>query len=93
MFRPSLSQEEGLLLVQNQESRLDAAIHMFFMGFDIAAIWLDAQKKVVDAKIARRWRPYYMPQAPAQFILEVSTFWIDHFNIGDQVDFEKIIGN
>lgn len=90
MFRRSISRDEGLLLVQNNESRLDTAIHMLFMTFDITAIWLGADHRVVDVLIARRWRPFYIPQAPAQYTLEVSTYWFEHFKIGDLIDFQKI---
>ncbi len=31
---------------------------MFFVGFPIAAVWLDARGVVVDAKLAKPWRPY-----------------------------------
>ncbi len=88
-FRRSLSADEGLLLVQSRESRLDAAIHMLFMGMDIAVIWLDGQKRVVDIRLARRWRLFYMPQAPASFVLELSPAWLGNFAIGDQIRFEE----
>ena len=82
---------EGLLLVQKRESRLDTAIHMLFMWMDIAVVWLDAEKKIVGVQVARRWRPYYAPKAPAQYTLEIAKDWFYHFNIGDQVEFEEII--
>jgi len=88
-FRRSLAEDEGLLLVQARESRMDAAIHMLFMWLDIAVVWLDASKQVVDVKIARRWRPYYVPQAPAQYVLEIATSWYDCFEVGDQIEFEE----
>jgi uncharacterized membrane protein (UPF0127 family) len=88
-FRRSLAADEGLLLVQARESRLDAAIHMLFMYLDITVVWLDASKQVVDVQLARRWRPYYAPQAPAQYILETGTSWYDNFNVGDQIEFKE----
>jgi len=88
-FRRSLAEGEGLLLVQSRESRLDASIHMFFMWMDIAVVWLNAQKRVVDVRLARRWRPLYMPQAPASYVLELSPAWMGRFAVGDQIEFHE----
>ncbi|MBL7164263.1 MAG: DUF192 domain-containing protein [Anaerolineales bacterium] len=88
-FRRSLPDDEGLLLVQGRESRLDAAIHMLFMWMDIAVVWLNDQKRVVDICLARRWRPIYVPQAPASYVLELSPAWQGNFAVGDQIDFEE----
>ena len=43
MFRRALEPDEGLLLVEQFESRTATAIHMLFMRFAIAVIWLDFQ--------------------------------------------------
>lgn len=88
-FRRSLESDEGLLLVQNRENRMDAAIHMLFMWMDLAVIWLDASLNVVDLQLAHSWHPFYIPRYPAQYILEVSTDWLHHFQIGDQIRFEE----
>ncbi len=88
MFRAALAEGEGLLLVERRESRLDTSIHMFFMRFPIAAIWLDAHYRVVDTCLARPWRPYYAPRAPAQYTLETSPAMLDKISIGDELKFE-----
>ena len=41
MFRSHLASDEGLLLVQERSSRVDASIHMLFVFTDLAVIWLD----------------------------------------------------
>jgi len=69
MFAPSINPNEGLLFRENGESRIDSSIHMLFMNFDIAVIWMDRDFQVVDAKLAKRWRLAYVPAA-AQFTLE-----------------------
>jgi uncharacterized membrane protein (UPF0127 family) len=89
-FRRRLPSKEGLLLVQGRESRLDAAIHMLFVWLDLAIIWLDARKQVVDVQLARSWRPFYMPDQPARYILEVEPAWLPHFEVGDQIEFEEV---
>jgi uncharacterized membrane protein (UPF0127 family) len=88
MFRRALAEGEGLLLVERRPSRLDASIHMFFMNFPIAAVWLDAQFRVVDTCLAQPWRPYYAPRAPAQYTLETSPELLKKISIGDELTFE-----
>lgn len=88
MFRSALAEGEGVLLVEGRESRLDTSIHMFFMRFPIAAIWLDARFRVVDTCLARPWRPYYAPRAPAQYTLETSPALLDKIKVGDELKFE-----
>ncbi len=87
-FRRSLPEDEGLLLVQSRESKLDASIHMLFMWMDITVVWMNKEKKVVDIRLAQRWRPIFVPLAPALYVLELSPIWQDHFSIGDQIEFD-----
>ena len=90
MFRKQLSQNEGILLVENSESRINSAIHMFFMEFDIAAIWVNTKGTVVDVKLARKWRPYYSPAAPARFTIETRPEYLSFFKIGDHLAFHDV---
>lgn len=92
-LRRTLPQSQGLLLVQQRANRLDAAIHMFFMNFDLTIVWLDATKQVVDIRLARRWRSVIMPQAAARYVLELPTFWFDYFSVGDQIEFENTLSD
>ncbi len=88
MFRRSLPPGEGLLLVQERQSRLDAAIHMFGMFFDLAAVWIDDALCVVDVQAARRWPPLYFPARPARYVLETGLHRLQDFQPGDQLHFE-----
>jgi len=87
MMQPSIQPDRGLLLVEEKESTINTAIHMFFMRFDIAAIWINAEQQVVDAKIACRWHPFYIPRYPARFILETHPERLADFQPGDQLSF------
>jgi uncharacterized membrane protein (UPF0127 family) len=87
MFRKQLSQYEGIVLAESSESRINSSIHMFFMKFDIATIWVNTKGIVVDVKLARRWRPYYSPAAPARFTIETRPEYLSLFKIGDQLAF------
>ena len=90
MFCSQLSPNEGIVLAESSESRLNSAIHMFFMKFDIATIWVNTKGIVVDAKLARKWRPYYSPIAPARFTIETRPEYLSFFIIGDQLAFHDV---
>ena len=85
MFRSHLAEDEGLLLVESRDSRLDSAIHMFFVFTDLAVIWINSQNQVVDLALARSWRPIYVPRAPARFILEIHPSRLGEYQIGDMI--------
>lgn len=88
-FRRHLDEDEGLWLIGRRESRVDAAIHMLFVFFPIAAIWLDGNGDVVDAKLALPFRPYYGPRGPAKDILEGPPSLLEKVQIGDRLRFDQ----
>jgi uncharacterized membrane protein (UPF0127 family) len=87
-FRRALGDDEGILLDEKVESSLATAIHMLFVFFPIAAIWLDSNLCVVDKTLARPFRPYYAPRQPARYILEGPPAMLDRVRIGDQLHIE-----
>lgn len=89
MFRRALSENEGIVLVDTHESRLDTSIHMLFMFFSIAVVWLDSKFRVVDVCLARPWRLFYASRAPAQYVIEASPSLLEKISIGDELIFEK----
>jgi uncharacterized protein len=86
MGRKSIQPEQGMLFTLDRTSKMDASIHMFFMRFDIAVIWLSDDLTVVDKTIARCWRPAYAPAQPAKYILETHPSQIDNFSLQDRVE-------
>lgn len=88
-FRRSLGKDEALLLVERRESRLDASIHMLAVFIDLAVVWLDNNKEVVDTRLARRWRPAYFPRRAARYVLEFSASRLADFQIGDRLSFDQ----
>lgn len=86
-FRRRLGKDEGLLLVGSRESRANTAIHMAFVFFPIAALWLDRNGQVVDARLARPFRPFYAPRAPARDVLEGPPEILERVRIGDRLLF------
>lgn len=89
MFRSRLALDEGLLLVQSRDSRIDSSIHMFFVPFDLAVFWINSKMEVVDKVIARSWRPAYFPKMEAKYILEIHPDRFDDYQIGDHVGFQN----
>ncbi|MCG2787122.1 MAG: DUF192 domain-containing protein [Anaerolineae bacterium] len=87
MFRRELARDEGLVLVEGRESRMDTSIHMFFVWTDLAVIWLNAEREIVDTVLARAWRPFYAPAKPAQYTIEVHPERLNEFTVGDKVEF------
>jgi uncharacterized membrane protein (UPF0127 family) len=85
MFHRHLSPEEGLLLVENRASIAATAIHMFFVFFPIAAIWLDDSFRVVDKTLALPFHPFYASRTPARYVLEAVPAVLDCVTINDQL--------
>jgi uncharacterized membrane protein (UPF0127 family) len=90
MFRSNLSTDEGLLLVEASEGRLETSIHMLFVFMDLAVIWINTEKVVVDTILARAWKPAYVPKQPARYILEIHPDRLNEFKIGDRVEFLNV---
>ena len=70
-FRSGLVRDDGLVLVGKRDSRVDSSIHMFFVSFDLAVIWINSDMQVVDKILARSWKPAYFSKQPAKYVLEV----------------------
>ena len=89
MFRLPLDLNDGLLLVERKDSRLDTSIHMFFVPFDLAVFWINSDLTVVDKIIAKSWRPAYMSKANARYTLEVHPDRFGDYQVGDKVEFKN----
>ncbi|WP_322791880.1 DUF192 domain-containing protein [Bellilinea sp.] len=85
MFQKSLEEYQGILIDEQKDGIANTSIHMFFMRFAIAAIWINAKQEVVDAKIAHPWKPFYAPYKPARFVLETHPNRLLDFKPGDRV--------
>lgn len=89
MMRRHLPEQEGLLFVYRRASIADTAIHMLFVFFPIAAVWLDNESRVVDARLARPWRPFYAPAKPARYIIEAPPALLERVQVGDRLTFDE----
>jgi uncharacterized membrane protein (UPF0127 family) len=88
-LRPSLTRGEGLILAGTRDSRLDSSIHMLFVSFDLAVVWINSNMQVVDKVIAKSWRPAYFSKQPAKYVLEVHPERWEEFQVGDTVLFKN----
>ncbi len=90
MFRSHLELNEGLLLVEKRDSRLDTSIHMFFVSFDLAVFWINSEMTVVDKVIAKSWHPAYFSKTDAKYTLEIHPDRFGDYEIGDKVEFKNL---
>ena len=90
MFRSHLGLNEGLLLVEKRDSRLDTSIHMFFVPFDLAVFWINSEMTVVDKVIAKSWHPAYISKADAKYTLEIHPDRFGDYVLGDKVEFKNL---
>ncbi len=88
MFRPDLDRDSGLLLQMPRESRLDSSIHMFFVPFTIAAVWVNSELQVVDRVLAKPWHPAYVPARSARYVMEIHPDRLDQYQVGHRVQFD-----
>jgi len=86
-YRLRLQPGEALVLVHPKDSIATSSIHMFFVFFPIAAVWINSQGRVTSARLAKPWRPYYASPAPARYVLETAPNFLDRIAVGDEVDF------
>ncbi|KAA3659280.1 MAG: hypothetical protein DWQ04_22825 [Chloroflexi bacterium] len=87
-FTPTLAEDEGLVLVENKDSKLSTSIHMLFVKFDLGVIWVNDAGEVVDTVLAKPWKLSYAPQAPARYVIEGHPQLLEQVNIGDRITFK-----
>ncbi len=88
MFRKPLPSDEALLLVEGSPGRLNTAIHMGFVFQSLGVAWLDGEGRVVEARLALPWH-WYVPRAPARYVLEGVPEILDRLAEGDRLVFES----
>lgn len=87
-FRRYLNPGEALILVKEKDSIANSSIHMFFVFFPIAAIWVNRKGKVTSAQLALPWRPYYASPEPASYVIETSPEILGQIQVGDALEFQ-----
>ena len=87
-FRRRLDWGDSLVLVEQVESITRSSIHMFFVFCPIAAIWINEAGWVIDSRLAKPFRPLYVPSGPARYILEGPPGLLEIVQPGDRVNFD-----
>lgn len=86
-FRRQLNPGEAIILAYGSDSVANSSIHMFFVFFPIAAIWINSQGVVTSAQLAKPWRPYYASPKPARYVLEAAPVLLEIIAVGDRIEF------
>jgi uncharacterized protein len=85
MFSRQLKPDDGVILVENSETRINTAIHMMFVNYDITVLWLDRQMVIIDKVLAKKWAPIYYPKKPAQYVVELHQSKFSEYSIGEKL--------
>ena len=89
-FRSGLEPGEGLVLVEKRDNKLNSAIHMLFVPFDLGVIWVNDAGLVVDTVVAKPWALSYTPQAAARYVIEMAPAGLEGVAVGDHIRFESV---
>lgn len=86
-FSKPLKKGEGLLMKIPFESRIGAAIDMFFVFFPIDVVWINSKNRIVD--IRRNVKPWRVatPKDKALYVLEMMNNSTKSLKIGDRLRF------
>jgi uncharacterized membrane protein (UPF0127 family) len=87
MFRRRLEPGEAYLFVYPSESVIAASVHMLFVFFPISLVWLDAERRVIDVRLARPFLPWYVPRRAARYLIEGVPELLDRVHVGDRLEF------
>jgi hypothetical protein len=90
MFSKPLSEEGGIVMDEKTSSKMNSAIHMLFVSYPLAVLWLDPDLVVVDKVLAKPWALAYVPKAPAQWVVELHASRLDDFTVGDQLTLTEV---
>lgn len=88
MFRRHLAEDEALWFQLHRPGRFQAAIHMFFVFFPIGVVWVDGEGRVVDAALAKPFRPWYAPSRAAAAFVEARPAILERCQVGDVLALE-----
>jgi uncharacterized membrane protein (UPF0127 family) len=87
-FRRQLNPEDGLVLVEKRDSRIESSITMLFVFFDLGILWVNDAGVVVDKTLARPWRLSYVSQVPARYVVEGHPRLLQEVDVGDRLVFQ-----
>jgi uncharacterized membrane protein (UPF0127 family) len=86
-FNRQLGAQDGLVLVESSDNRVNTAIHMLFVFFDLGIVWVNGAGEVVGKVVAKPWRLSYVPPAPARYVIEGQPALVNRVQVGDHIQF------
>ena len=77
---------EPLFFDMGRESRNSCTMHTLFMLRTIDMVFLSSERKVVDIKTAKPFKPVIRPKAPARYVIELPEGMSRMFDLGQKVE-------
>jgi uncharacterized membrane protein (UPF0127 family) len=85
MFRRQIDPDEAMVFCLPGSGIREAGVHMLFVPFPLALVWLDGGCRVVDRVLARPWQVGYRPTAPSRYFVEAHSSRLDLVQEGDRL--------
>ncbi|HNV01283.1 MAG TPA: DUF192 domain-containing protein [archaeon] len=85
MFEDEKKFNYALVFTSPNEGKLESSLHMMFVFFPIAAIFLDANKIVVDKTTLTPFTVNYTPKKAAKYVIELPVKEAKVIKIKDKV--------
>jgi hypothetical protein len=86
MFERKANFNYALIMPLDRETRIRASIHMLFVFFPIAVLFIDENKRVVDKALLKPFTLNYTPKAKCKYIIELPAEKFDEFAINDRAE-------
>ena len=87
MFESKANFNYALVFPFGEETRIKASIHMLFVFFPIAAVYLDGKKRVVDIAVLKPFALNYTPKEKAKYLIELPATKAQQVSVGDWLEF------
>ena len=85
MFRRAIDPDETMVFCLPRTGIREAGVHMLFVPFAIALIWLDEGCRVVEGVVARPWQVGYRPTVPSRYFVEAHPSRLNLVQEGDRL--------
>ncbi|NMA44830.1 MAG: DUF192 domain-containing protein [Candidatus Diapherotrites archaeon] len=85
MFEDEKKFDYALVFTSPKEGKIESSLHMMFVFFPIAAIFLDSNKNVVDKTTLTPFTVNYTPKKPAKYVIEMPPKEAKKIKIKDKI--------
>ncbi len=88
MFEDTKKFNYALIFTSPREGKLESSLHMMFVFFPIAAIFLDSNKIVVDKAQLTPFSVNYTPKKPAKYVIELPLEEAKKIKVKDKIEWK-----